>query len=93
MRSSRPSSRDPGPDVWTPRERTLLRAVDEMIEHFVVSPETWEGLTASFGAAEVFELLFVIGGYLCLATVLNSIGLQADLPDLPTTTNAKGPTS
>jgi hypothetical protein len=26
-------------------------------------------------------LLFVIGGYLCLATVLNSIGLRSDLPE------------
>jgi 4-carboxymuconolactone decarboxylase len=80
----------PDADVWTPRERTLLRAVDEMIDHFVVSPETWEGLSASFGPAEVFELLFVIGGYLCLATVLNSIGLQADLPVRPGGTDEKG---
>ncbi len=80
----------PDADVWTPREQTLLRAVDEMIDHFVVSPETWEGLSASFGPAEVFELLFVIGGYLCLATVLNSIGLQADLPVRPEGTDEKG---
>jgi hypothetical protein len=33
--------------------------------------------------AELFELLFVIGGYLCLATVLNSIGLQAEMPTDP----------
>ncbi|HXW39126.1 MAG TPA: carboxymuconolactone decarboxylase family protein [Acidimicrobiales bacterium] len=71
-----------GPDapVWSPPEKVLLRAVDEMIDHFAVSEDTWDDLTASFEAAEVFELLFVIGGYLCLATVLNSIGLQADLP-------------
>ena len=28
----------------------------------------------------MFELLFVVGGYLCLAGVLNSIGLQGTLP-------------
>jgi 4-carboxymuconolactone decarboxylase len=81
-----------GPDaaVWTPEERTLLQAVDEMIDHSAVSPATWEGLTASFDAATIFELLFVIGGYLCLATVLNSIGLQADLPQEPRTEEKEG---
>lgn len=74
-----------GPDanVWTAKERTLLRATDEMIDNFAVSAETWNELTSTFGSAEVFELLFVVGGYLCLATVLNSIGLQADLPEEP----------
>jgi len=71
-----------GPDaaVWTPEERSMLRAVDEMVDRFSVSEETWQSLASSFNPAELFELLFVIGGYLCLATVLNSIGLQADMP-------------
>ena len=29
---------------------------------------------------EIFELLFLVGGYLCLAGVLNSIGLQSAMP-------------
>ena len=72
-----------GPDaeVWSPQERLMLRAADEMIDRFAVSDETWEGLASSLEPAEIFELLFLIGGYLCLATVLNSIGLQGDLPD------------
>jgi alkylhydroperoxidase family enzyme len=71
-----------GPDaaIWTPEERSMLRAVDEMIDRFSVTEETFQSLASSFNPAELFELLFVIGGYLCLATVLNSIGLQADKP-------------
>jgi len=71
-----------GPDaaLWTPEERSMLRAVDEMIDRFCISEETWQSLASSFNPAQLFELLFVIGGYLCLATVLNSIGLQADMP-------------
>jgi len=74
-----------GPDspVWTPEERSMLKAADEMIDRFSVSEETWQILAASFDAAELLELRFVIGGYLCLATVLNSIGLQADMPADP----------
>lgn len=67
--------------VWTPMERAVLTAADEMIDQFVVSDKTWAALTSSFEAAPIFELLFVIGGYLCLAAVLNSIGLRGNMPE------------
>jgi len=67
--------------VWTPMERAVLTAADEMIDHFAVSDETWAALASAFEAAPLFELLFVIGGYLCLAAVLNSIGLRGDMPE------------
>jgi 4-carboxymuconolactone decarboxylase len=66
--------------VWTPLERTLLTAVDEMVDEHCVSDETWGGLVTSFAPAQILELLFVVGGYLCLAAVLNSLGLQAAMP-------------
>lgn len=68
----------PSSPVWTPTERVVVAAADEMIEHFAVSDETWAVLASSFEPAPLFELLFVIGGYLCLAAVLNSIGLRGD---------------
>jgi len=68
---------------WTPLERALLTAVDEMIDGFAVGEETWATLAASFDGAQMLELLFVIGGYVCLAYVLNSVGLQPDLPTGP----------
>lgn len=67
--------------MWTPLERTLLTAVDEVIDDHAVGDATWAALSSHFGPAEIFELLFVVGGYLCLAAVLNSIGLQGVLPD------------
>jgi 4-carboxymuconolactone decarboxylase len=70
----------PGAAVWTPLERALVTAVDEMIDDHAVSDATWAALASHFEPAEMFELLFVIGGYLCLAAVLNSIGLRAGLP-------------
>jgi alkylhydroperoxidase family enzyme len=71
----------PSSGVWTPTERAVLTAADEMIDRFAVSDETWAALASSFEAASLFELLFVIGGYLCLAAVLNSIGLRGDMPE------------
>jgi len=70
----------PGAAVWSPLERALLTAVDDMIDRFCVSDETWAALASSFDAAQVFEVLFVIGGYLCLAGVLNSVGLRGKAP-------------
>ncbi len=74
-----------GPDstVWSAPERAVVAAADEMIDHFSVSDETWDALAASFAPAPLFELLFVIGGYLCLAAVLNSIGLRGEPPEGP----------
>jgi 4-carboxymuconolactone decarboxylase len=76
----------PAAAVWTPLERTLLTAVDEMIDDHAVGDATWAVSRRHFGPAEMFELLFVVGGYLCLAAVLNSIGLQGGLPDAATAT-------
>lgn len=71
----------PAAAVWTPLERTLLRTVDDMIDDHAVGDATWVELAAHFEPAAILELLFLIGGYLCLAGVLNSIGLQGELPE------------
>ena len=71
----------PGAAVWTPLERTLLTAVDEVIDEHAVGDTTWAELAAHFEPAQILELLFVIGGYLCLAGVLNSVGLLGPLPE------------
>ena len=72
--------------VWTAEEAALLAAVDEMIDRFEISDVTWHRLTASFETAQLFEILFVVGGYLCLAAVLNSIGLRGGM-DTPANTD------
>jgi 4-carboxymuconolactone decarboxylase len=65
-------------EVWSARQRTLLRAADEMVARQRVSDETWELLTLEFDEGQLLELLFVIGAYNCLAMVLNSVGLEPD---------------
>jgi alkylhydroperoxidase family enzyme len=73
----------PGAAVWTPLERVLLTAVDDIVDDHQVGDATWTDLATHFTPPELFELLFVIGGYLCLAGVLNSIGLHGALPPAP----------
>jgi 4-carboxymuconolactone decarboxylase len=66
--------------LWSPKERALLGAVDEVLAHAAVGEETWKELGTTFDPAQLLEILFVIGGYQCLAAVLNTVGLQSDLP-------------
>jgi 4-carboxymuconolactone decarboxylase len=80
-----------GPEavLWEPVERALVAAVDEMIDRFAVSDATWEQLRPHFDDKELTELLYVVGAYLCLAVVINSVGLPPDptpeveVPPLP----------
>jgi len=71
----------PAAEAWSPLESALLRATDEMIDQHRVGDETWGELTEHFDPAELLELLFVVGGYLCLAAVLNSAGLEPKIAD------------
>ncbi len=66
--------------VWTSLERAMMAAVDEIIDDHEVGDATWRSLASHLEPAEIFELLFLVGGYLCLAGVLNSIGLQSAMP-------------
>jgi alkylhydroperoxidase family enzyme len=71
----------PTSEVWSPLERALLRATDEMIDAHRVGDQTWASLAKHFAPAEVLELLFLAGGYLCLAVVLNSAGLEPGIAE------------
>jgi alkylhydroperoxidase family enzyme len=71
----------PAAEVWSPLERALLRAIDEMIDQQRVGDESWADLAEHFGPADLLELLFLVGGYLCLAVVLNSAGLEPQITD------------
>ncbi|ONH22948.1 alkylhydroperoxidase [Pseudofrankia asymbiotica] len=68
--------------VWTDRDRDLLRAADQLVDNHVIDDATWARLAAHLDERQLLELTFVVGSYVCLAMVLNSVGLEpAALPD------------
>lgn len=73
----------PASECWTPFERAVLEAVDEVVESCRIQPETWAVLGEHLDAAQLLELSFVIGCYLCFAIVINSVQLEADPPTEP----------
>ncbi len=76
-------ARSPDAGAWTPVERAVLEAVDQVVARAAVDGPTWAALAADLEEAQLLELLFVIGGYLCFSAVVNSVGLAADPPTEP----------
>lgn len=74
--------RGPDSDGWSPPERLLLRATDEMHERFAVSDDTWTGLADQYDEAQLIEIPMVVGHYHMVAFVLNTLRVQRE-PDLP----------
>jgi alkylhydroperoxidase family enzyme len=65
-------------EVWTEHERLLLAATDELIDERRLGEANYAALAQRYSPAELLELLFVVGSYLCLALVLNSVDLPPD---------------
>lgn len=65
-----------GAGIWSERDRDVLRAADQLVDAHTIDDALWERLAARFDERQLLELLFVVGGYVCLAMVLNSVGLE-----------------
>ncbi len=65
-------------DVWSPLERDLLLATDELIDHYRISDDTWKRLAEQLDERQLMEVVFTVGTYTCLAMAFNSFGLQLD---------------
>jgi alkylhydroperoxidase family enzyme len=59
--------------AWDPLERAALAAVDETADLGSVTDQTWSVLAEGLDDAMLVELLFLIGHYLMLSTVLRSL--------------------
>ena len=68
-------------DRWHGRDRHLLMVADELVDDHTVSDATWSGLRDYLDEQQVLEVLFLVGSYVCLAMVLNSVGLDPQLKE------------
>ena len=69
-----------GPDApgWSPLDRTMLAAVDELVADATVSDPTWAGLAAELDEQQLMDLVFTVGAYEVLAMALRSFGVALD---------------
>ncbi len=63
---------------WSPRQRLLLSAADELHAERVISAVTWDGLRELLSDAELIELCMLVGHYEMLAMTLNSLRVPPD---------------
>jgi 4-carboxymuconolactone decarboxylase len=68
----------PDADGWSPHERALLRAADELHDDSRISDETWATLAETYDIEQLIEATMVVGHYTMLAGALNSFGVELD---------------
>jgi alkylhydroperoxidase family enzyme len=64
--------------AWTPLERDLVAAVDQLIDRFRIDDQTWARLAEQLDERQLVEVAFVVGTYTCLAMLFNSLGLEVE---------------
>lgn len=69
-----------GPDAegWGPRDRILLRAVDELCRDDVISDATWGELANGRSQPDLIEVCLLTGHYRMIAGTLNSLGVRPE---------------
>jgi AhpD family alkylhydroperoxidase len=71
--------RGPAADGWTPRQRTLLTAVDELHATRTLSDDTWAALRAELPKdRHAIELCLLAGHYEMLAMTINALRIQPE---------------
>lgn len=85
---------------WGEHDRTILRAVEELLGDYAMSTETWQTLAKNWSEQQLMELLGVVGAYLMTALVYNSLrfellpgnsGLRQHLDPSSSADRGKGP--
>lgn len=71
-----------GPEAegWSEREGALLRAVDSLHHHRDLDDDAWLELRTHLDERRALELLFLVGHYEMLATVLITLRVRPDRP-------------
>jgi alkylhydroperoxidase family enzyme len=64
--------------AFSPLERDLLAATDQLVEQHRIDDATWARLAAQLDARQLVEVVFTVGTYTCLAMAFNSFGLELD---------------
>jgi len=66
----------PGHPDWNEKEKYLLAAVDELVDSAFISEESWSGLSGYYNTEQLMEIIFIVGNYLQMAMMFNTMGAQ-----------------
>ncbi|MEN9683045.1 MAG: hypothetical protein RLZZ427_796 [Pseudomonadota bacterium] len=68
---------DPATFEWSPLERAVLYACDELVRDHHIADATWAAL-APLGQRGQMDLVYTVGQYTQVSMLLNSFGVQLD---------------
>lgn len=63
---------------WSPADRALLQASDELHHDQFITDATWAALKAHFSDKQCMDVVFTAGQYTQVSMILNSFGVQLD---------------
>jgi alkylhydroperoxidase family enzyme len=67
-----------GADGWSPAERAILTATDDLNRDHFISAAAWAELTKHYSERQCMDLVFTAGQYTQVSMILNSFGIQLD---------------
>ncbi len=68
----------PDADGWSAGDATLLTACDELCADHMISDTTWAALAELLDTRQLVELTLLVGHYVMIAGMLNSLRVQRD---------------
>ncbi len=68
----------PGAPGWSPLDRAMLSAVDELIGGGEIADATWQFLAGELDEQQLMDLVFTVGAYEILALAFRSFGIELD---------------
>lgn len=66
---------------FAPFERTIIRATEELVSDKRVGDASWQALCAQWNSQQMLDFLFTVGGYVTVAGVMRSTGVERE-PEL-----------
>ncbi len=63
---------------WGELDAALIRSVDELVGDGAIGEATWAALAAELDTQQVMDVIFTVGAYLALATMMRSFELELD---------------
>jgi alkylhydroperoxidase family enzyme len=74
-------ARGPAAAGWSPLERALLTATDELYRDSFISDSTWSALARELDTATILDAIVSIAQYRQVSTALNTLGVPAEPGD------------
>jgi len=63
---------------WTPHERALIRAADELRRDAFIHDATWATLAETYSTEQLMDVVFTVGEYNLVSMALRSFGVQRE---------------